>query len=130
MTRRILLVEDDPDIRESIKEVLEDEGYVIAEAGNGLEALEQLRSATELPDLILLDLMMPTMNGVQFRDEMVKNPVWAEIPIVILSADADARFKAEVIKAAAVLEKPVELERLFQIVAGTIRPSASSHGAL
>lgn len=125
MTRRILLVEDDLDIRESIKEVLEDEGYAIAEAGNGVEALEQLRGATALPDLILLDLMMPTMNGVQFREEMVQNPVWAEIPIVILSADADARYKAELIKAADVLEKPVELDRLFQTVARAIRPTTS-----
>jgi CheY-like chemotaxis protein len=69
--------------------------------------------------------MMPTMNGVQFREAMVQNPVWAEIPIVILSADADARRKAEVIEAVDVLEKPVALNRLFRTVARTIRPSTS-----
>ncbi|HEX5657457.1 MAG TPA: response regulator [Polyangiales bacterium] len=121
MTSRILLVEDDLDIRESIKDVLEDEGYLVAEASNGLEALDQLRSA--LPDLILLDLMMPTMNGIQFRQEMAKDPVWAAIPIVILSADADARLKAESLQAVDVLEKPVELDRLFQTVARTLRSS-------
>jgi CheY-like chemotaxis protein len=124
VNKRILLVEDDADIRESVKEVLEDEGYTLAEAGNGREALEQLRTASALPDLILLDLMMPTMNGIEFQQELVLNPAWAEIPIVVLSADADARVKAEVIRAADVIDKPVELDRLFQTVARTIRTSA------
>jgi CheY-like chemotaxis protein len=126
VTHHILLVEDDADIRESVREVLEDEGYGIAEASHGREALERLGSAQALPDLILLDLMMPVMNGLQFHQELVKNQVWAEIPIVILSADADARVKAEALRAADVIEKPVELGRLFQAVARALQKSAPS----
>ncbi|MET0283670.1 MAG: response regulator [Polyangiales bacterium] len=124
MTSRILLVEDDADIRESIKDVLEDEGYVVAEAGNGVEALDRLRTDA-LPDLILLDLMMPVMNGLQFHQELVKDAAWRAIPIVVLSADADARNKAAAMKALDVIEKPVELERLFQTVARATALSTS-----
>lgn len=114
---QILLVEDDGDIRESIREVLEDEGYTVAEAPDGVEALSLLRTAEPLPRLILLDLMMPRMNGVQFRHEMIKVPALRDIPVLILSADADMRRKAEGLAAAGCLEKPIELSVLLETVA-------------
>ena len=65
----ILVVDDDPDIRDSLREVLEDEGYEVACVGNGREALDHLKTANPRPCVILLDLMMPVMDGWQFRKE-------------------------------------------------------------
>lgn len=113
----ILLVEDDRDIREIIAEALEEGGYRVLGAADGLDAIEQLRGGTRLPRLILLDLMMPRMNGVQFCEEARKVPEWAGIPIVVLSADAHAKQKAEALHAASFLRKPVKLAALYETVA-------------
>ena len=118
---RILLVEDDYDIRESMKEVLEDEGYIVDAAVDGLDALAQLRAAEQLPQLILLDLMMPRMNGLELHRELAKVPAWAAIPVVVLSADADVRNKARALMAQAFLQKPIQLSALFETVAHALR---------
>lgn len=125
MTNRasILLVEDDGDIRESIREVLEDEGYAVLEALDGLDALEQLRAVAHLPGLILLDLMMPRMNGAEFLIEREKTPTWSQLPVVILSADADVRAKARLLEVAAYLEKPIKLALLLATIARVIEAS-------
>src|SRR5688572_27353229 len=82
----ILLVEDDNDVREAIAEGLEDAGYQVFAAENGQEALDYLGSAPQLPSLILLDLMMPTMDGWQFHEQLSHHPRCAHIPVVVLSA--------------------------------------------
>src|SRR5205814_8831977 len=84
---RILVVDDDPDIRDSLREVLEDEGYDVSCVGNGREALDHLKAASPRPCVILLDLMMPVMDGWQFRREQKKlEPELANIPLVVITA--------------------------------------------
>lgn len=111
----ILVVEDDNAIREVLTDVLESEGYQVLNAPNGQEAIRLLRSST-LPCLILLDLMMPVMNGWQFRDEQRQDPVLAPVPVVVISADSDLASKAAAIKANDFLKKPIEINRLLDTV--------------
>lgn len=111
----ILVVEDDFDIRDTLSQILEAEGYAVSGAANGAEALEVLDRQVA-PALILLDLMMPVMNGWQFRTEQLKRPEIANIPVVVISADAGVGKKAEAIGAADSLKKPVPLETLLDVV--------------
>jgi CheY-like chemotaxis protein len=113
--KRVLIIEDDLDIRDVLTQVLEYEGYEVSTAGNGREAIEYLQSNPK-PGLILLDLMMPVMDGWQFRAEQQKHDEWASIPVVILSADGNAYQKASTVRAAGFLKKPVELETLLDTV--------------
>jgi CheY-like chemotaxis protein len=110
----ILIVEDDDDIREALTQILELEGYTVREAANGREALDI--SAREPPSLILLDLMMPVMDGWQFRAEQIKDPALAQIPVVVISADAGIHEKVASFGAASVLPKPISLDRLLRAV--------------
>lgn len=116
MTGLILLVEDDRDIRESLIDALVDEGYRVVGALDGVDALEKLRASHEIPQLILLDLMMPRMNGTEFRRALSQVPLWSSIPVVVITADAQARAKAEAIGAHSFLRKPVKLRDLFAMV--------------
>jgi CheY-like chemotaxis protein len=108
--RRILVVDDDPDIRAALEDALSVSGYLVAAARNGSEALQALRSMR--CDLVLLDLMMPVMTGWEFRDEQLRDPVLAGIPVIVISA---ARSPAP-IDAAAYLPKPFDLDRLLELV--------------
>ncbi|MGE0546258.1 MAG: response regulator [Kofleriaceae bacterium] len=112
----ILVVEDDRDIRDSLIDALEDEGYAVISAIDGVDALEQLRAGAR-PGLILLDLMMPRMSGSKFREELLKVPSWATIPFVVVSADPLATAKTATLGAAALLRKPIKLKELFEVVA-------------
>src|ERR1700682_362753 len=91
--RAALIVEDDASIREAIAEVLRSEGYEASSCGHGREALEYLRDGHH-PDVILLDLMMPVMDGWEFRIEQRKDPALATIPVVALSADGTPKAAA------------------------------------
>jgi CheY-like chemotaxis protein len=115
MVKRILIVEDDLDIRDVLTQVLEFEGYQVVGVGNGREALDYLRNNPR-PGLILLDLMMPVMDGWQFRAQQQQDPELNQIPVVILSADGNVYQKAATIRAAGYLKKPVELETLLDTV--------------
>jgi CheY-like chemotaxis protein len=112
--RRILLVEDDHAIRETIAELLEEEGYGVTCAANGAEALELL-SAPEVPSLILLDLMMPVMTGWELREALREDPRLASIPVVVISASRSSET-ADGIEAAAYLAKPFDALRLLDTV--------------
>jgi len=114
-TKMVLIVEDDPDIREALSQILEFEGYDVASVNNGQEALTYLRSSRR-PGLILLDLMMPVMDGWQFRSQQQQDKQLSEIPVVIVSADGRVFQKAHEINAAGFLRKPVELEVLLNTV--------------
>jgi CheY-like chemotaxis protein len=114
---RILVVEDDIDIRESLTGVLEAEGLAVVAVANGEEALSYLRAAVTTPDFILLDLMMPIMDGFQFREEQRKDERLSSIPVIVLSGHAHARAKASDMGAAEVIVKPVTLDGLLQVVA-------------
>ena len=109
----VLVVEDDPDIRATLCEALEDNGYATAGAGNGVEALAYLRSGAEKPCLILLDLMMPVMDGQTFRAEQRADAALADIPVVVISAYRDVEKYAEDL-ATDYLAKPVRLETLLE----------------
>lgn len=122
----ILVVEDDRDIRESVTEVLEDEGYVVTAAADGREALDRLQSASPPPALILLDLMMPVMSGYQFREEQLKLPAYAGIPVLIVTADVNARAKVESLKAAGFMQKPVKIQPLLDLVEQLLATPAAS----
>jgi CheY-like chemotaxis protein len=108
---RILLVEDDLDVRTSLAEALSELGYVVDEAGNGVEALERLRSSPR-PDVILLDLMMPLMDGWTFRALQLEDPLLASIPVVVLSASLPPGIPMADLSVDGVLEKPFGLDRL------------------
>jgi CheY-like chemotaxis protein len=116
----LLVVEDDRDIRESLVEVLEDEGYRVSSAGDGQHALDVLEAASEKPALILLDLMMPVMSGFQFREEQLARAALADIPVLVITADANAKAKAGSLKAAALLQKPLKIQPLLELIAQLI----------
>lgn len=116
MAKRILVVEDDTSIRELLVELLESEGYAVSSAVNGLEGLKILQTDGS-PDLILIDLMMPVMDGYSFRTEQLKNTEWSKIPTVVMSAEANAKEKMKNFNITAFLSKPVELETILKTVA-------------
>ena len=109
--RGILIVDDDPSIRESLLEVLEDADYCPLAVANGKEALEYLRQGYK-PCVILLDLMMPVMDGWEFRAEQMADPQLGPIPVVVLTAHADPNG----LKVGAYLHKPVQLRTLLDTV--------------
>src|SRR4051794_37746057 len=89
----VLLVEDNDATREAVSLILESDGYQVMTAANGRKALDRLRGGAR-PDLILLDLMMPVMDGWQFRAEQRRDQVLADIPVIVCSAAGDAQVRA------------------------------------
>ena len=112
----VLVVDDDDDIRTTIRDVLEDQGFTVACAANGREALEMLLRDERKPALILLDLTMPQMDGWTFRQEQQKVPRLAQIPVVLFSGHQDAAQAAQSLHAAALMTKPLRLEGLMTLV--------------
>ena len=111
--RMILIVEDDAAIRTALQLALEIEGYSVRTAGNGQEAL-QLLARIDTPCLILLDLMMPIMNGWEFAQALRKDMVLAPIPVAIVTAYSEEASHFE--GAQALIKKPVDLELLYHVV--------------
>jgi CheY-like chemotaxis protein len=109
----VLIVEDDVELRDMMAQLLTLEGFVATAVANGLEALEYLRRG-DRPDIILLDLMMPVMDGWEFRRKQQSDPTLATVPVVVLSA-LDHRRAAEV-DAVAFLKKPLDFDRLLELV--------------
>lgn len=107
----MLLVEDDPAIRESIREILEAEGYRVVSADNGATALCEL-AETIRPCVILLDLMMPTMDGWQVLEQLAADEVLSTVPVLVISAVGDELAARGV----PVLRKPVHLDALLERV--------------
>jgi CheY-like chemotaxis protein len=110
--KNILIVEDDAATRDALTMVLTDEGYSVRAAANGREAIDLLRGGAA-PDLIILDLMMPVMDGWQFRSEQQRHPDLTRIPVVVLSADGTVRDKAASLGAVGCLQKPIEVDDLL-----------------
>ncbi len=108
----ILIVDDSPDIRESIKLIAESNGHSILEAANGREALARIRSSKEAPSMILLDLWMPEMNGLDFLDELESHGALSEIPVVVMTADPSSVSGHESVRA--VLNKPFKMDALLR----------------
>jgi len=113
--RPLLLVEDDDDVRDAMAASLRDEGYVVAEAENGRLALEWLQR-NGAPCLVLLDLWMPVMSGMELREKMVQDPRLAALPLVIVSAAGDGKARAEEMGAIGFLRKPLDLQDLLATV--------------
>ena len=114
-TTTVLIVEDDFDLRDALVPVLEYDGHKVVSAANGQEALERLRSMPP-PSLILLDLMMPVMNGEQFRAEQLRDPRLASIPVVVVSAHAHAAERAARLGAVGCLRKPLDIDAFLDEV--------------
>jgi CheY-like chemotaxis protein len=113
--RDVMVVEDDFSIRETLRELLEDEGYRVSWAANGSEALTRLKAGVA-PKVILLDLMMPVMDGWEFRSELRRDPTLADIPVVVISADHALEDKVAALQVDAVLAKPFPLRALLDTV--------------
>ena len=116
----VLLVDDDLDVCEAYAEVLRDAGHDVMTAHNGREALAVLDGATSLPDLLLVDLMMPLMDGWQLQQALAANPRWRDLPIVIMTAGR----RSPHIDSVEHLQKPVSLEVLLETVARVRRAEA------
>lgn len=114
--RSILIVDDDADVRECIGDALEAEGYRVTGASNGREALRLLKDGNVQPDIILLDIMMPEMDGWAFRAEQRKDPGIASIPVVVFTAYGSPKDVAQQLQATGFLRKPVRLEELLSAV--------------
>jgi CheY-like chemotaxis protein len=113
--RLLLIVDDDPAIRETLADLLHDEGYVVMTAVNGKDALTRLRAGGSRPCVILLDLMMPVMSGPEFYDEMRNDPALADIPVVVISADGNARRTVKAM-GSEFIPKPVKFDTVLDVV--------------
>jgi CheY-like chemotaxis protein len=113
--RDILIIEDDPDITDSLRDALEGEGYSVATAHNGRDGIHSLQRQGRHPCMVLLDLMMPVMNGWQFLEAKGKEEGLAPIPVVVVSAYADkaASVRSET---AGFVAKPIDLTQLLEVV--------------
>ncbi|HEY7374425.1 MAG TPA: response regulator [Polyangia bacterium] len=112
----VLVVDDDRDAREAISAILEDAGYQAIQAANGSEALRQLGDHPGRCDLILLDLMMPVMNGWDFRRKQRETPALAGIPVLLMSAGAHMPTVSGELQAAGYVTKPVDSSDLLAVV--------------
>jgi CheY-like chemotaxis protein len=113
---RIFVVDDEDMIRDSIVEFLDENGYDAVGAAHGRDALDKLAASRPRPCLILLDLMMPVMDGRSFREEQLQTPELASIPVVLFSAYRDVAKTAGELNAAGHLAKPLNLTMLLQTV--------------
>jgi CheY-like chemotaxis protein len=118
-SKRVLIVDDDPDIREIVMLTLSDEGYEVVTAPHGAAALD--RAAELPPDAILLDMRMPVMDGWAFAAAYRRTPD-PHAPVVVMTAAADAAAWAAQVGAAAVLPKPFQLDALCAAVERITRP--------
>jgi len=115
-THRVLVIEDDELIRDSLVEYLGDQGYQAMGAVDGLDALAKLRGGEPLPCVMVLDLMMPNMDGRSFREEQRRDATLAAIPVIVLSAYRDVAKNAADLAVEDYLAKPLKLQVLLELV--------------
>ena len=109
----VLVVEDDADVRDMLRTILETEGYETIVAANGAEALEAMQERK--PCVVLLDLMMPVMDGWTFRERQLDIPQFADVPVICLTAVYDPQAASQALQAPC-LHKPVEMDALLDRV--------------
>ncbi len=114
MNPTVLIVDDDKGVQETLEAILEFEGYDVLLAGDGLEALQRLDEMT--PQLILLDIMMPRMDGFAFAEALEARGLRPAVPIIVLTADGRAKQKAAQARAESYLPKPFEVSNLLDEV--------------
>lgn len=112
MHKKILIIDDDREIRETLDSVFQMEGYTVSTAENGSDALTVLDNATEKPDLIFLDLMMPVMDGKEFLKQIKANPEYQSIPVAVITA---AGLQHRPAQADEFLLKPIDLSHLLAV---------------
>ena len=122
---RVLVVDDEPMVRETLGQVLSDEGYVVDLAVDGETALERVHAAC--PDAILLDLMMPGMNGRQFLQALREEPAYAGVPVMIMTAVHGLEVNLATMGASEVVEKPFNVDELLNKVALAVYRSRLSN---
>lgn len=120
----VLLIEDDPFIREALSEVLQDEGFAVETAVHGRAAADLLDAGAR-PRLILLDLMMPVMDGWQFMGLLRAHEDWAQIPVIVVSAAKEALPEG----ACSCLSKPLDLAKLFDTMGSYCVPHGGHEDA-
>jgi CheY-like chemotaxis protein len=111
---RVLVVEDEPTLREVIAGYLEDSGHTVDQAETGVQALDKMRQTR--PDVVVLDLLLPTMNAYELVPRMRSQPALAAIPVILLSAAQDLPNATERLQPRASLAKPVDLDVLLAVV--------------
>jgi CheY-like chemotaxis protein len=110
----VLVVDDDPDIRETLSELLDANGYEVLEAENGQIALDVLKSTPRFPCVVLLDLSMPVLDGREFLKRRASDPILRSIPVVVVSGSNQPADPIEGIDE--YLRKPVKFERLIEVI--------------
>ena len=123
---RILVVEDDSEMRETLCEALADRGFEPLAASNGEEALDHLRAWSEPPSLILLDLMMPVLDGRGFRSAQLAEPAFRAIPVIVLTAQSDVEQVCAEMSVDAYLRKPVRLDPLVTLIRRQVAAAGAS----
>jgi len=118
--REVLIVDDDLDAREALAELLEYRGFSVGSAANGREALNFLRSSS-LPGIIILDLMMPMMDGWEFLEHQSRDFALMEIPVIVLTATPPS----QPVKAKVILQKPIQFDSLVELLNQHLPAAAS-----
>jgi CheY-like chemotaxis protein len=131
--KKILIVDDEPDIRNFLSACIEDAGFQTDTAKDGIEALEKV--AADPPDLITLDLVMPRRSGVRVIRELQKNEQWAKIPVIVITAHARDEFGSDEIKTLSAftanmrpritIEKPVTQEKIINSICEVLKLTES-----
>jgi CheY-like chemotaxis protein len=112
---KVLVVDDDPAILEICSDLLQTEGYTVSVATNGQQALDQIR--TDPPQVILMDIMMPVLDGVEACRQVKANPATAEIPVVLMSARTNlTRQSQDLASADALVAKPFDIDHLLNTI--------------
>lgn len=114
----MLVVEDDEQVRSLLCRILELYGYTTSESGNGLGAFAQLRLAP--PNVVVLDLMMPAVNGFQVAQRMRDHPIWRTIPIIVMTASIHLEEQIRAMNPRIVLRKPFSMEQLLDAVSAVL----------
>src|SRR5689334_11953022 len=125
---RVLVVDDEPMVRETLGQVLTEEGYVVDLAVDGETALERVNAAR--PDAILLDLMMPGMNGRQFLQVLRSNPIYEHVPVLIMTAVHGLNVNLQTLGASEVVEKPFNVDELLNKVALAVYRSRDANKSI
>jgi len=134
--KRILVVDDEPDVRSFLAACIEDAGFVVETAQDGVEALEKIQA--HVPDLMTLDMVMPRRSGISLMRKLRKNDAWADIPVIVITAHARDELGSGDVKELQAFaahhrpkytfEKPITPEKLVKAIAGILEVEVDAGG--